>query len=310
MEVMFEHAIYLWFFLSLPLLIIVHFFTLRYAQGKSLEFANFAALARVARTPLLSKNLTLLVIRMFTLSCIVLAVAGTTIWYSGLAAQSDFVLALDTSSSMLADDYTPNRLGAAKKAATDFINGLPERTKVGLVSFAGTAFVLQRPTEDFLKLKDKIDTLEIQTVGGTDIGEAIITAANLISTEKEGNAVVLLTDGRSNVGIQPFEAANYANDNHVTLYTIGVGTEEGGAIEGTSLVLSLDEESLKDMAARTGGQYFRAKTEEELKEAYEEITKASIKEISWTLTSSLILLALLASLLDWFLVNTRYRRIP
>lgn len=311
MEVIFNQPIYLWFFLSLPALIIVHFYTLRYAKGHALEFANFAALARVARTPVMSKNLTLLVIRMFTISCIILAVSGTVIWYSGLSSGKDFVLAIDTSSSMLATDYGSNRLEVAKDAALGFLENIPSKTKVGVVSFSGTAYVTQRPTDDTLKIKEAIKSVEIQTVGGTDIGEAIITSSNLVGSEEKGNAVILLTDGRSNIGVQPFEAVNYANDNHISVYTIGIGTEEGGILEGTeSVVLTLDEPTLKDIASRTNAEYYRAKTVEELKDAYKEIANVSLQRISLNLTIPLVLIALITSLMDWFLVNTRHRRIP
>lgn len=311
MDLVFNNPIYLWFFLSLPALIIVHFYTLRYAKGHALEFANFAALARVARTPIMSKNLTLLAIRMFTISCIILAVSGTVLWYSGLASGKDFVLAIDTSSSMLATDYNPNRLEVAKEAALGFLDEIPATTKVGVVRFSGTAFVALRPTDDRLRTKNAIKSVEVQAVGGTDLGEAIITSSNLVSSEEKENAVILLTDGRSNIGVQPFEAINYANDNHVSIYTIGVGTEEGGLLEGTeSVVLSLDEPTLKEIASRTNAGYYRARTVEELKDAYREIADVSTQRMSFDLTISLVLVALLASLMDWFLVNTKYRRIP
>jgi len=311
MDLVFNSPVYLWFFLSLPALIVVHFYTLRYAKGHALEFANFAALARVARTPVLSKNITLLVMRMFTLSCIILAVSGAVFWYSGLSSGKDFVLAIDTSSSMLAADFEPNRLEVAKSSALEFLEKIPPKTKVGVVSFSGTAFVALRPSDDFFKVKQAVNSIEVQQVGGTDLGEAIVTSSNLVSSEEKENAVILLTDGRSNVGLQPFEAVNYANDNHVSVYTIGVGTEAGGLLEGTEhVVLTLDETTLKEIASRTNAQYFKAETVEELKDAYKEIANVSVQKISLELTMPLILIALLASLIDWFLINTKHRRIP
>lgn len=311
MDLVFNHPVYLWFFLSLPALITVHFYTLRYAKGHALEFANFAALTRVAKTPVLSKNIVLLAIRMFTISCIILAVSGAVLWYSGLSSGKDFVLAIDTSSSMLATDYEPNRLEVAKSAALKFLENIPKRTKVGIVSFSGTAFVALRPTDNFLKVKDAIRSIEAQQVGGTDLGEAIVTSSNLVSSEEKENAAILLTDGRSNIGLQPFEAINYANDNHVSIYTIGIGTEAGGLLEGTEhVVLTLDEPTLREIASRTNANYYRAENVEELNKAYEEIADVSVQRISLELTMPLILVALLASLTDWFLVNTRYKRIP
>jgi len=310
-SVIFTHPVYLWFFLSLPVLIIIHFYSLRYARGHALEFANFAALARVAKTPVVSKNLTLLTMRMFTLSCVILAVSGTVVWYSGLSTGKDFVLAIDTSSSMLSTDYAPTRLESAKQAAITFLDEIPPNTKVGVVSFAGTAFISLRPTSDFSKVREAINALEVQKIGGTDLGEAIVTSSNLVSSEAKSNAVILLTDGRSNVGIEPFEAINYANDNHINIYTIGVGTVEGGLLEGSEkVVLSLDEDSLKEIASRTSGSYYSADTAEKLRSAYKEVANVSSQDVSFNMTIPLILVALIALLTDWFLVNTRYRRIP
>jgi len=310
-DITFTNPIYLWFFLSLPLLIVVHFYVLRYSRGHAIEFANFAALARVARAPVMSKNLTLLVMRILALSCIILAVSGTVVWYSGFTSEKDFVLAIDTSSSMLATDYEPNRLEVAKESALQFLENIPSTTNVGVVSFAGTAFVVLRPTDISLKVRGAINSVEIQPVGGTDISEAIVTSSNLVASEKKENAVILITDGRSNIGMQTFEAVNYANENHVSVFTIGIGTEEGGLLEGTeSVVLSLDEDMLKEIAERTNAKYYRAKTVEELNKAYKEIANVSAQKVSLNLTIPLVLIALTISLLDWFLLNTKYKRIP
>ncbi len=311
-EIVINNPQYLWFFLCLPLLIIVHFYTLRYAKGYALEFANFAALARVAKTPILSKNITLLIARMISLSCIVLAISGTTIWFEGPSTGKDYVLAIDISSSMLAQDYYPTRLSVAKDAAKGFLDELPPRTKVGLVSFAGTSFILMKPTNKLEDVREAIDSIAVQKAGGTDLGEAIVTSTNVLSQSDKEQAIILLTDGRTNVGIQPFEAINYANAHHVNVYTIGVGTPKGGTIEGIKdvVVLSLDELTLKEIAEKTNGAYFKVENPEELKEAYRSIAKVTIQKQSIDLTLILIIVALVISLIDWFLLNTKYRRIP
>jgi len=152
-EITFGNPIYLWFFLSIPALAIVHLIGLKLIKRRALEFGNFAALERVAKRPFIPKNYILLGIRIATLSFLILAISGTTFWYFGRSSDFDFVLAIDASSSMLAGDFLPSRLNAAVETAKDFVDSISSRAKVGVVSFAGTSFVEQAPTEDFSKVK-------------------------------------------------------------------------------------------------------------------------------------------------------------
>lgn len=310
MEITFINPEYLWGFMIVPLLIILHFFTLRYVKGRAIQFANFTALARIAKSPILTKNIGALIVRIIALSAMVLAVSGTIFSYIGAASSSDFILAIDTSSSMLADDFKPSRLDAAKEAALQFVNELPPKTKVGVVSFAGTSFVDIELTDDMAKVAEVISGLDILEVGGTDIGEAVIMSTNLLNDKDNSKIIILLTDGQSNVGVDPVQSVDYANANQATVYTIGVGTEEGGKIEDISIPLKLDEDTLMEIAEKTNGQYYQAENKDELVEAYKQVSSYNMKKISKDITMPLIIIALLLSLLDWGLINTKYVRIP
>ncbi|RME54750.1 VWA domain-containing protein [Candidatus Woesearchaeota archaeon] len=310
MEITFLYPKYLWAFLSIPLLIVLHFFTLRHIKGEAIKFANFSALSRITKAPIVTKNILVLLIRILVLSSMILAVAGTVYNYIGETSSFDFVLAIDTSSSMLANDFKPDRLTAAKNEAIEFINNLPKQSKVGIVSFAGTAFIELEPTTDHSLAKERINDLEILDVGGTDIGEAIVTSANLLKDSDNSKVVILLTDGQSNVGIDPENAIPYANSNQVSVYTIGIGTKEGGIIGNVTLPLKLDEDSLMTIANSTNAKYFRAENKNELNKAYKEISSYKNKKISINLSFYLIVSAIILSLLDWSLVNSRYLRIP
>ncbi|MEK6816935.1 MAG: VWA domain-containing protein [Nanoarchaeota archaeon] len=310
MEITFTNPQYLWGFMIVPALIIVHFFTLKYVKGRAIQFANFTALARIAKSPIMTKNVGALIVRIIALSAMLLAVSGTMISYIGQASSSDFILAIDTSSSMLADDFKPSRLDAAKEAALQFINELPPNTKVGVVSFAGTSFVDIEPTEDMAIVSETIRSLDILKVGGTDIGEAVIMSTNLLNNKDNSKVIILLTDGQSNVGVDPAQSIDYANANQATVYTIGVGTKEGGKIENISIPLKLDEDTLIDIAERTNGEYYLAENTDELTTAYRQISSYNMKKISNDLTMPLIVIALLLSIIDWGLINTRYVRVP
>lgn len=316
MQLVFTHPLYLWFLLALPILIFTHFFTLRQSRAHALKFANYEAITRVTEGYILSKpfvsmfrgkNLILLAMRIITLICLTLAVSGTTVFYEGTSTDYDFVIAIDASSSMLAEDFLPTRLEAAKNAAALFVDSLGLRPNVGVVSFAGAAFVEQKLTNRMLEVKQAISSIGIKTVGGTDLGSAIITSTNLFASAGRPKAIILLTDGQSNVGVAPERGIDYANDNGVAVHTIGIGTEQGSQIAGLNITTTIDEETLQLIAKNTGGNYYRVKDEASLINAYKEIADLKKQKISLELAFPLLLAALLILFMEWSLVNTRYR---
>jgi len=143
------------FLLAIPVMIIVHILTFSRARTKAVLFANFEAIKRVvdakeglrsAISP--SRRVTLLIYRVITFSLIILSVAGTTYWYQGLVTDQDFVIAIDTSPSMLADDVPPNRLEASKESALAFVDEVRGDSRIGIVSFSGTSILTLEPTND------------------------------------------------------------------------------------------------------------------------------------------------------------------
>ncbi|MBS3135938.1 VWA domain-containing protein [Candidatus Woesearchaeota archaeon] len=310
MEVVFEAPSYLFFLLSLPLLIMVHYITLRYAKGRVLQFANFVAMSRVANPNIRPRNTIQLFIRLIVLACIVLAVSGMKVTYLGPGSLSDYVLAIDISSSMSSTDIAPSRLEAAKSAALDFVDSSLPRTSIGLVSFAGTAFVEEKLTDNKEAIKNKITGLGISSVGGTDIGEAIVSASNVLITSINPKTVILITDGRSNIGVGTARAIEYANENTIQVFTIGIGTEEGGSPLGINVSLRLDEDVLRTVAEMTEGQYVKAESSEAIKKAYSSIIESTERKYTTNMTIPFLFLIFVGSVIDWVLMNTKYRRIP
>tara|TARA_Y100000031_G_scaffold150817_1_gene190868 strand:- start:1019 stop:1954 length:936 start_codon:yes stop_codon:yes gene_type:complete len=309
-ELTFTNPVYLWFFLSIPALGVMHYVGIKLTRVRAIEFANFAALKRVAKNPFLPKNYILLLLRILTLSFLILAISGTVLWYFGKSSDFDFILAIDSSSSMLAGDFLPSRLNVAVETAKNFLGSISSKAKIGIVSFAGTSFVEQKPTDDFSEVIAGLDKISIKTVGGTDLGEAIITSSNLLLEGDKAKVVILITDGRSNVGVPIQQAIDYANSNYITVHTIGIGTEEGGILPETDIVLKLDEEELKSIAASTNGVYYRAADKEALEKTYDEIISSTEEKISVNLSIPFMLLALILLFLDWGLINTKYGIIP
>ncbi len=309
MEIVFSHPGYLWFLLSIPVLIVTHFISLKYTTKKALKFANFPAIEKATGDKLVTSEFSTLIIRSIIIVLAILAAAGSTLWYTTASTSSDYALAIDASSSMLADDFSPNRLEAAKQAALLFIDSLPSSSNLGIISFAGTSFVDSQVSQDHNAIKKAVQAIEAKRVGGTDIGEAIITASNLLSTSQNPKVIILLTDGRSNVGQEVNDAIAYANTNKITINTIGIGTIAGGNIED-EITLTLDEDTLKNIAKETSGSYFLASSNEDLVDAYSSLLDISDKKVSLNLSIIFLITVIILLLIEWSLINTKYKIFP
>lgn len=308
MEITFLHSIYLWVLLIIPVLIVLYFISVRYSKAMTLKFANFIALSRVLGNVGELSQVTLLIVRMLALSFIILSISGMTLWYIGETSYIDYTLAIDSSASMMSNDFYPTRLDAAKTAATNFVDSIPIDSNVGVLSFSGVSFIDQPLTQQKVSAKEAIANIKAKTVGGTDFGNAIITATNILLPSKKAKVIVLLTDGRSNIGVSEATAINYAIQNHVIVDTIGIGSVTE---DTTSLELGVDEESLKRIANSTSGSYYLVTNPDELNRVYDHLVKTKhIGNNPVELSFILLMLSLVLLLSDWLLGNTIYRRIP
>jgi Ca-activated chloride channel family protein len=316
MRLTFTDPVYLWFLLSIPFLIITHMLTLKYNRNLTLKFSNFEALARISREYRLAKpylglimntNLIILLVRVSVLLLVILSLSGTVLWYTGRTSEYDFVLTIDVSSSMSADDFSPSRIEAAKNSAMFFVNNISNDVGVGVVSFAGTTFVDRKITEKDDELRQTIENLDIKEVGGTNLGGALVSATNLLLSSHKYRVIILLTDGRGNVGVTIDEAIDYAKKNDIIVYTIGIGTGEGGNFTEGGLTSTLDEVTLKRIADELRGKYYRAENEEELNNAYSEIANIRDLELSVELSFIFVVIAFLLLFGEWVLLNTKYR---
>lgn len=290
----------------IPVLIFVHFYSLKHGKKQALKFANFDAIKRVTGGRVVAKNVLLLFLRMAVVVALILAATGTRLWHEGKTLDYDLVIAIDASSSMLAEDYKPNRMEATKTALLLFLDSLPGNVNVGLVSFSGAAYIHSLPTNEISMLKDDVRTMEIQKLGGTDIGSAIITSANLMASDRP-KAIILLSDGQSNIGITPNDAIEYIKDKKIVINTIGVGTSEGGVISDIGAAFKLDEETLKSISAATGGQYYRPTDETSLMATFSEIAKLKDRPVSIDLSLYLLFIAIALLLTEWGLISTKYK---
>ena len=195
----------------------------------------------------------------------------------------DIVIATDISGSMLAEDFKPNRLEAAKKVAADFIEGR-KNDRMGLVVFAGEAFTQVPLTIDHRVLLQQLGSLKSGIVrDGTALGDGLATAINRIKdSEAKSKVIILLTDGVNNQGsVDPQSAAEIAALYGIRLYTIGVGSlgkapypfrDQFGRVHYQNIDVEIDEQLMQNMAAATGdGRYFRATNRKALAEIFSQI---------------------------------------
>ncbi|TAJ12756.1 VWA domain-containing protein [Marinilabiliaceae bacterium JC017] len=239
----------------------------------------------------------------------------------------DIVMALDISGSMLAEDFKPNRLEAAKEVATQFISGRTN-DKIGLVIFAAESFTQCPLTTDHSVLANLFRDIKTGMLeDGTAIGMGLATAVSRIKDSKaKSKVIILLTDGENNRGeIGPMTAAEIAKTFDIRVYTIGVGTVGTAPFpmntvfgkQYQNVEVRIDEELLQNIADMTNGKYFRATDKEKLKAIYKEIdqmekTKIEVKEYTKR-SEEYWIFALLAGFflfLEVFLRSTVLRNLP
>jgi len=240
----------------------------------------------------------------------------------------DIVMAMDLSASMLAKDLLPNRLEALKRVAADFIKGRPN-DRIGLVEYAGESYTRTPVTSDKAMVLRSLNEMNYNTIieGGTAIGMGLATAVNrLKDSQAKSKVIILLTDGVNNTGfIDPKIASELAVEYGIKTYTIGIGSNgmalspvaldpRTGGFQYARVPVEIDEALLKDIAAVTGGKYFRATDNKKLEEIYNEINKlekTDVEEFKYynyqEKYRSLVLLAGLLLLIEFLLRNTLFR---
>lgn len=292
MTMQLAHPGYLWLFLLFIPLIAWYVWKHRTAYP-SLHISTVNSF-RMAKRPLRYYGLIgMFVLRMAALACLIIVLARPQTrdaWHTSRTEGTDMVIALDISSSMLARDFKPDRLEAAKKIATNFINGR-ESDNMGLVVFAGEAFTGVPMTTDRAALANYVSALNREMLeDGTAIGDGLATSINRIKDGKaKSKSIILLTDGSNNTGIvAPLTAAEIAHKLGIKVYTIGIGTNGTapypqvnmfGRIEYVPMPVVIDEETLKEVASITGGKYFRATGNKVLREIFDEIDKLEKTEL-------------------------------
>ncbi|MBL0151061.1 MAG: VWA domain-containing protein [Ideonella sp.] len=330
----------LWCLLLVPLLVLLYLWLLRRRRKSTVRFASVALVKQaLGQGPTWRRHVPPAVL-LLAVTVLIVAAARPMARIKLPSQQETIILAMDVSGSMRATDVQPNRLVASQEAAKSFVSALPRGVRVGVVSFAGTAAVVQAPTLSRDDVVAAIDRFQLQR--GTAIGSGLvlslatlfpdegidlsqITGQRAMPGEKKKEpkkpftpvepgsyntaAVILLTDGQRTTGPDPMEAAKMAAERGIKVYTVGIGTKAGETIgfEGWSMRVRLDEDTLKAIANITRANYFYAGTADDLKQVYQGLSSRLVVETRETEVSALFaaagaLLALLASGLSvwWF----------
>jgi len=305
---------FLWLLLLLPALVALYVLLLTKRKRTTLRLSSLAVVHEALGKRAAWRRHLPPVLLLAALAVLLLAIARPSAVMRLPGQEQTIILAMDVSGSMRATDVQPSRLVAAQEAARSFVRQLPRSVRVGIVEFAGTAAIAQAPTHNHDEVLAAIDRFQLQRGTATGSGIVISLAAmfpdagiqlsqitggrNMPNAAPERNpkapndftpvapgsyasgAIILLTDGQRTTGPDPMDAARMAADRGVKVYSVGIGTKDGETIsfEGWSLRVRLDEDSLKNIARLTLGEYFYAGTADDLIKVYQSLSTRMVVE--------------------------------
>src|SRR4029079_10793860 len=306
----------LWLMLIVPALVAGYFYILRRKQESAVKYASLTMVKQAIGPRQRFRRHIPPLLFLIALIAMIVAIARPAAIVMLPSQYQTIILAMDVSGSMRATDVKPNRISAAQAAAKAFVDEQPSNVRIGVVSFAATASVVQSPTQSREDIITAIDRFQLQR--GTAIGSGIIVSlatifpdagidvssfiygrrgARGVPLDQAGKsdqptfkpvapgsytsaAIILLSDGQRTTGPDSLEAAQLAADRGVRIFTVGFGTQSGETIgfEGWSMRVRLDEETLKTIANLTRGEYFYAGTAADLKKVYQVLNSKFLLE--------------------------------
>lgn len=330
-DIQFAEKQWFWLFLILPLLLVWYIYKLKKYEGE-VHFSSFTLFTGLKSSLKAKFRHVLFVLRLLALSLLILAIArpqSRSSWKDTKTEGIDIVVSLDVSLSMLAKDFKPNRIDAAKAVLADFVDARPN-DKIGLVVFGGNAFTQCPLTTDHKIIKTMLLDIKAGMLDqGTAVGLGLADGVARVKDSKaKSKVVILISDGTSNTGeIAPLTAAEIAKTFGVRVYCIGVGTK-GKALQPVAMYpngelqydyadVDIDDKTMTEISNMTGGKYFRATDKESLEKTYKEIDKMEktiISEQSFTNKSEhflpLAIAAAISLLLEFLLKRFVFKAIP
>lgn len=330
-DIQFAEKHWFWLMFIIPIMIAWYILRLKKHEGE-FNFSSFTLFKGINSSVRAKFRHVLFVLRLTSLALIIAALArpqSRSSWKNSKTEGIDIMLSMDVSPSMLAKDFKPNRLEAAKDVIIDFIDARPN-DRIGMIIFGGEAFTQCPLTSDHKVLKNMIPMIKVGMVeDGTAIGVGLATAIGRIKESKaKSKVIILISDGVNNSGeVAPLTASDLAKTYGVRVYCIGVGTR-GKALtpvarytqdeyEYDYVDVDIDEKTMTEMSNMTGGKYFRATNKSSLKDIYAEIDKLEktiISEKSFTNKAEhflpLALMAAVLLLVEFLLRFTLFKSTP
>jgi Ca-activated chloride channel homolog len=317
---------YLWLLCFVPIAIGLYFLLLHRRKRVAVRYGNFGMLKRALGSGSQIRRHIPPALFLIAIALMILAIARPAAVMNVSSHKSTVMLTMDVSGSMRATDVKPSRVQAMQAAAKSYISQQPKETRIGIVAFASSAFLVQSPTTDRTSLNAAIDRFQLQrgtAVGsgiltslatlfpdedfsvnpfanrgdaldpafngllnqGTPLGETVKKQPVLVAPGSDKSAVIiLLTDGATNAGPDPIEAARQAANHGVRVFTVGFGTTGGDVVGfgGRRWRAQLDEPSLKRIADITRAQYYKASSAEELQAVYKLLSTSVVTETKET----------------------------
>lgn len=274
----FRHPGRLLLWIAIPVLLAAYVLAMRVRNRRGMRFTNTAILDAVVPKQSQWRRHLAVVLSILSLVTLTLAFATPEADVKVPRERATVAVVVDASWSMKAKDVKPNRLAAAKDAAKEFVDKLPDKYNITLVSMAGSASTLVPPTRNHHTVKRLIDSIKPQK--STAIGEGIYIALQAIDQapkskgkkKKAPGAVALLSDGENTVGRSPLQAAAHANKQHIRVHTIAFGTDHGYVeLEGKRYSVPPNKKQLAHVADKGGGKAFTADDRSQLKKVYSNI---------------------------------------
>ena len=293
-SITFANPEFLFLLLLIPALVVWYFYR-RKQMASVIQMSSLEGFASVGKNLKILVNQSLYFIRLVALALLIIALARpqTSLSRQDISVEGiDLMIALDVSGSMLAMDFKPDRLEAAKDVAIEFIDGRPN-DRIGLVIFSGETFTQCPLTTDHSVLKNLFRDIRSGMIDdGTALGDGLATAVNRLRGSKAvSKVIILLTDGVNNMGsLDPRSAAEIAKLYGVRIYTVGIGTigqapypvQTPFGMQTQMMDVKIDEPLLKEIAQMTDGKYFRATNNAKLRSIYQEIDKMEKSKIDVT----------------------------
>lgn len=304
------------FLLINGLAVLLYFAAKKQGKQRAMKFGNYETLEKVAGRNFLKSSNFVLLTRLLALTALMIGISNPVLQEQAASSESDYVVAIDSSASMLANDLDPTRFGAAKQISSGFVEDLAEKTEVGVVSFAGEVAKEQELTGERQTVISAISSMEPGTSGGTAIGDAISTSTSMLIGNNRSKSLVLITDGRNNRGSSVNESVAFASNQNTTVHAIGIGSQREnqsayGEINGRNASRAefpnLNQGQLRSVANETGGTYNTVTNSTGLESAFTEI-RSSRRETD--LTFHFVMIAAGFLLLEWVLGSTKLSTLP